>query len=616
MKLTLILTKIYLIIVVHPTRLSDVWSSGESECDVSSSDNDSVCGVEEDIVFHMREFYKESKINLKQMSMLLARLKLFHPQLPSDPRTIARTPRSTVVKQLSNGTYVHIGFKSGLLACLAFGTVNKTKRIDVDVNFDGLPASQSSDVTVWPISARSLSLINDKPFVIGVFSGSDKPSPLDKYLEDYIQEVRQLNAEGITYKSVHYEVHIRCYVCDAPARAYMKCIKGHAGHSSCERCVCEGEYISHRMVFEPRVSALRTEESFRDQTDEDHQHGVSPLSVLGTHFVSQFVLDPMHLILQGALKRFLRFLLGKCKTNARLSALQISDINKVLSGLTQFIPRECARKPRSLEFLSRWKATELRLFLLYVGVLALKGNVAEEVYSLFLMFHVAFRIVSSPILVQIPEYLDLAEELLSKFVKHCADKTVFGPLFVVYNVHSLLHLIEDVRKFGDVNSFSAFPFENYLGILKRMVRSGVKIPQQIAHRLIELDNVSEPRPNSIVLTPSSFNAESDEFNFLSCSSFTLCPHVSRDSFFSTDSGIGQVKRIWKTSNGTTQILADVCIDLEDYYSSPVPSSLFGIYKFGAWTERDIILDSSAITGKFMVFFHNDENIAMRLLHTI
>lgn len=600
-------------IIVQPTRL-DLFSSEEESETVSSSDNEGTAEGKS-LGVHLREFYVESKVNLTQLGLLLSKLRLFHPELPCDPRTIVKTPRSTNVKQLANGTYVHIGLKSGLVRRLEFGTVGNVKTLKVDMGFDGLPLSKSTEVHCWPIMARSFNLKDCRPFVVGVFCGSGHPEPLREYLADYMSEAKQLLLGGIDFDSVNYRVVIHCYICDAPARAYLKCIKGHSGHSGCERCVDEGEYVYNRMVFEPQVSALRTEEAFLSQDDEEHHHSVSPLTELDTKFISMFVLDPMHLLLIGSLKRFLQFLLGKCKTNTRLSAKQINDISKKLLSLGSSVPREFSRKPSSLEFLSRWKATQLRLFLLYLSIIALKGNVPDEIYDLFLMLHVASRIISSPSLVKLPDYVNFAEELLHKFVKHCAHKTVFGFVFVVYNTHSLLHLIQDVRLYGDISKFSAFPFENLLGIIKRLLRSGVKVAQQIAHRLAEMECVSEPpSPPTTTLTPNGLIGDS-EFRFLSCSYFTLTPYVTCDSYFSTNTGLGKLKKITQLPNGSIQILADICDNLEDYYKTPIESSEVGIYKFDAWTNSDVILDPSEVTGKFMVINDDSENVAMRLLHT-
>ncbi len=53
-------------------------------------------------------------------------------------------------------------------------------------------------------------------------------------------------------------------------------------------------------------------------------------------------------------------------------------------------------------------------------------------------------------------------------------------------MHSIMHICDDVRTYGPLYKFSAFPFENALGCLKRLIRSG-KLPlQQICCRLSEM----------------------------------------------------------------------------------------------------------------------------------
>ena len=49
----------------------------------------------------------------------------------------------------------------------------------------------------------------------------------------------------------------------------------------------------------------------------------------------------------------------------------------------------------------------------------------------------------------------------------------------MYSVHGLIHIAEDVKRFGPLDSYSAFPFENYLGHLKQLLRKPQSPLQQI-----------------------------------------------------------------------------------------------------------------------------------------
>jgi len=132
-------------------------------------------------------------VNLKQLKSLLNILKPYHPSLPLDPRTVVGTPRTTVVKKLNNGDYVHVRLKRALLARLQSGTKSDDRNLlEVDVNVDGPSCSHSSNLDAWPILGRCVDLVINKPFVTGVFWGSSKPDPLKGFLEDYICETEDL----------------------------------------------------------------------------------------------------------------------------------------------------------------------------------------------------------------------------------------------------------------------------------------------------------------------------------------------------------------------------------------------------------------------------------------
>jgi hypothetical protein len=81
------------------------------------------------------------------------------------------------------------------------------------------------------------------------------------------------------------------------------------------------------------------------------------------------------------------------------------------------------------------------------------------------------------------EMIDYSGELLVMFVQHFGD--LYGKNMLVYNVHCLIHLPQDARQFGNLDKISAFPFENFLGKMKKLVRKPSQPLQQVIHRLAE-----------------------------------------------------------------------------------------------------------------------------------
>ena len=55
-------------------------------------------------------------------------------------------------------------------------------------------------------------------------------------------------------------------------------------------------------------------------------------------------------------------------------------------------------------------------------------------------------------------------------------------LHMVYTIYSLIHVSFDVKQFGPLDLYSAFPFENKLGRLKKLLRSGKTSVTQLHRR--------------------------------------------------------------------------------------------------------------------------------------
>ena len=311
------------------------------------------------------------KCTRSEVNDLLGILRKQGHRLPKDSRTLLQTPKNVEPLMKCGGQYLYFGIESGITKTLTQEEKfkNSANSIEMYVNIDGVPLFKSSNSQFWPILC---SFGGFQPFLIALYYGDTKPKSLDEFLYDFATEFRELKVNGIVVDEKKFLVTFKAFICDAPARAFLKCVKSHTGYFACERCIIKGNWKFNRIV-------LHSTETFEQRTDEkfllceynEHQCGRSPLIALEFPCVSGFCLDYMHLVCLGVVKRILLFLKNG-PAQCKLSMRQIKDISDQLLSYCGQLPSDFARQPRSLLEMDRWKATEFRQFLLYTGSLVFK----------------------------------------------------------------------------------------------------------------------------------------------------------------------------------------------------------------------------------------------------
>lgn len=494
--------------------------NSESDREISESEVESETSESENIGADIAAWSAKNKCTRTALGELLRVLRRHGHQLPKDARTLLQTPRKIDSVAKCGGQYAYFGIESCILKILANNpSFSLHDSIGLNVNIDGVPLFKSSGGQFWPILC---SFARFQPFVVALYYGTEKPSVAEEYLSDFIEDYRNLKENGITYENKKFEFHINAFVCDAPARAFVKGIKGHNAYYSCERCTVKGSW-SGRVVFNGETDCgchSRTEETFKSIGYKDHQVQKSPLTDTDISCIQQFSLDYMHLVCLGVVKRLIAYL-KKGPPVCRLSPTQKCLISENLVSLNGCMPSEFARQPRSIFEVERWKATEFRQFLLYTGPVVLKDVLPTRHYKHFLSLTIALSILLDDEERTRNSYLNYAKQLLVYFVKKC--KHLYGDNFTVYNVHGLIHLHEDVRFFNtSLNDISAFQFENYLQTLKKYVRKSRNPIAQVTKRLVELEKVNEHPARSkrmftrvsTRLRDSCFLLHADEFAFV------------------------------------------------------------------------------------------------------
>lgn len=139
--------------------------------------------------------------------------------------------------------------------------------------------------------------------MIALYCGSNKPHDTELYLADLVAEINELQSCGLIINGTRFEVRISALICDTPARAFIKCTRGHGAYHGCDKCEQHGDYAG-RVIFPDKAATLRTDTSFNEMSDKNHHAARSPLTRTSLGLISQVPADYMHLCCLGVMRKF------------------------------------------------------------------------------------------------------------------------------------------------------------------------------------------------------------------------------------------------------------------------------------------------------------------------
>lgn len=442
----------------------------------------------------------------------------YFSEFPVTCRTLFKThsevsyEKPVEVKQVSPGIYYHFGVAYNIKKHLDQDFAYETIRLVIGV--DGLPLSKSSGSCFWPILGYIRQINKDQSvFPIGIYWGNRKPDNSNDFMKDFVDEITYLIQNGIDLdnKTVveHKNLAFDSFCCDTPAKAFLLLTKSHTGFFSCTRCTVKGKYLHKRVCFSDLECSKHNHNNCVHQIQRQYHSADGKISEIlnipGLDVVKQFSIDCMHAVCLGAMKKLLMLWKGDKiarvdLNNQKFNTRVIKQISERLLTLKKQISCDFVRKPGSLDELARWKVTELRLFLLYVGPIAIYSIVPNTVYQHFLSLNIAMTIYLSPNYNHLAQYAKL---FMYDFVKKFGS--IYGEHFISHNIHALIHLHEDYESYGSLDNVSCFKFENYMSTLKKMVRKNDKPLQQVVKRcekrnasLSDTTNLS--KPNNIFIS--------------------------------------------------------------------------------------------------------------------
>lgn len=125
---------------------------------------------------------------------------------------------------------------------MIFANLNSDISLGLCINMDGLPLFNSTKHQLMPIlvgyrgrferKSNSKNMFNSiclffleypqiRPSVIAIWYGEKKPV-LNEYLGQFVSELIALFRTGIIVNNHKIKINIKAFICDTPARAYVK----------------------------------------------------------------------------------------------------------------------------------------------------------------------------------------------------------------------------------------------------------------------------------------------------------------------------------------------------------------------------------------------------------
>ncbi|KAL7292729.1 hypothetical protein TKK_0013851 [Trichogramma kaykai] len=540
----------------------------------------------------LHQYCIDSNLNHNQINDLLGLLRTHgcFQNLPKDSRTLLKCDRHKIsLTKIGNGVYWHIGLCSSLREHLLL-LKNLPNVLELDLNTDGLSLSRSNPHTYWPIQYRVRNISEFKPLIAGIYKGPDKPCDINLFFKKFIAEYEDVKHQGgLLVKNKRIPLKFENFIADAPARALILNHICHNGTEPCSKCKVAGYKFENRVMVFPGINfEKRNDVDYEALNYEDHQKGPTPLFKLEIS-PTKAPFDIMHLVYLGlTVKHLEAWVCGKFGYGPKLSNLFSQELSRRYIYLNNYCPNDFVRRPRTLEKPSKLKATELRHFLLYASIVICQDILSEDYFIHLMYLVIAMRILCRNDVTE--EQLLTAENCLKAYVKFAPN--LYTLPFVSYNVHAVQHLADDARLCGNLESVSAFVYENNMPLFKKNIRNHPKPLQQFANRLREKQGIQHKQSiisSSNILKLSNEHKEGPVPLWLEAYSYKQFKKCERGNFsiiiddrnnfcqIKEDRSLCKIENIFLV-NDEVIVAVRKFGTTKDVFENPVKSSSVGIFE--------------------------------------
>lgn len=389
----------------------------------------------------------------------------------------------------------------------------------------------------------------------------------------------------------------------------------------CQNCRAVGK-MDKRMSFPKTVNEPRTNFAFRNRLHSEHHRIYTPLEELPIDMINDFVIaDPLHLLELGTMKKLMCIWLeGKVTKDFKLNKNDRLRLDDLLLKCNLNLPSEIHRSVRSIEWIKFWKGTEFRTLLLYIGVTVFRDILHEDAYVHFLYLFSAVTICSTD---TYKAYVPLAKNMFDCFIEMYID--LYGSNSITSNVHNLCHVVDNVNRFGNLNTISTYPFENAARQIKLKLKQCNKSLEQVSRRIREqslLQNQSADRKNSkerfIFKFPIEAPGNSNviQYKYICINKSVIISNRKKgDKWFLTKSDeIVEFKHAYITGDQVF-ISGTPLKDKRIFFSKPFDSSFINVYESDMSFDADKKFSVNDIKCKMFCSEFEKKYVFVPLLHS-
>ncbi|CAF4153181.1 unnamed protein product [Rotaria sp. Silwood2] len=379
--------------------------------------------------------------------------------------------------------------------------------------------------------------------------------PCALLLNKIVDNIKLLIATGINVvikdEIIHFSLNVQLFNGDLPARAKVNRMVNHNGFYACSRCLFEGERClypcgNHTIYkwedFVRTAPRQRTQEHINvcaQQIDSVNKNiygviGVSPISSI-ISIPQQSVFDYFHLVFEI----HFRFLLTEWYDRIKQNATVIVLINKYLDEICY--PHSFNRQPRGFQNYSKWKASELRCFMIYTALpvlVKLRLNI-PNCFPEVNISHFSFLFIYVRVLRHFDDRNEIKDmpKFIHVYLRHFAS--LYGSCKELFSVHCLVHLWQQVEQHGGLAYHSLYASESCLQVFQKLAHGSIVLAEQMAFwwcifRQIRSREVQyypslltdEQLINDSFIDFNKLNNYTQEFNLVYMQTFSELPNSS------------------------------------------------------------------------------------------